>query len=98
MPKNAQFVRSTYLGLKNVQNLGLQVNVWSATFPDDQGNNVEYLGLWTDSCVPITLHYSSYVDSYQVRVDTYDIMPGIKDERIFRPRKDCLNLKETFRE
>ena len=90
MPKNAKFIRSTYVGLKSA---GLLVNTWSAIFPDDQGNNIEYLGLWTpDACVPITLHYSSYVDSYQIRVDTYDITPGIKDTRIFTPRAECLKL------
>ena len=99
VPANATFIRAQSFGLKSG---GLGVNVWSNTFRTPQGE-VEYLGLWTPAnCIPIEIHYRSQRDreSNVVRIEAFDITPGIADPSVFTPRPECKspvgNSKSTF--
>ena len=88
VPANSTFIRTMSFGLKSG---GLSVNVWSDRFRTPQGE-VEYLGLWTPAnCIPIEIHYRSFRDRDQnvVRIEAFDITPGIADQSVFNIRPEC---------
>ena len=77
IPQNATAYGESYIGSSAVPNANILTTIWGGKYTDQQGNKVEYMGVWTyEACLPISSVNAN--DKYGVtHASFYDITPGI---------------------